>query len=78
MTVIGVACFGGASAICGLTTEHQAHQLRPLRCRQRHAIPATQGQYLAVIYTCVLLNRQARGEADFQRFFCVTAPRFTR
>ena len=34
----------------------------------------TQGQYLAFIYTYVLLNRQAPAEADFQRFFCVTAP----
>ena len=35
---------------------------------------ATQGQYLAFIHTYVLLNRQAPAEADFQRFFCVTAP----
>ena len=34
----------------------------------------TQSQYLAFIYTYVLLNRQAPAEADFQRFFCVTAP----
>ena len=34
----------------------------------------TQGQYLAFIYTYVLLNRQPPAEADFQRFFCVTAP----
>ena len=34
----------------------------------------TQGQYLAFIHTYVLLNRQAPAEADFQRFFCVTAP----
>ncbi len=34
----------------------------------------TQGQYLAFIYTYVLLNRQAPAEADFQRFFCVSAP----
>jgi DNA-binding MarR family transcriptional regulator len=33
-----------------------------------------QGQYLAFIYTYVLLNRQPPAEADFQRFFCVTAP----
>jgi DNA-binding MarR family transcriptional regulator len=33
-----------------------------------------QGQYLAFIYTYVLLNRQAPAEADFQRFFLVTAP----
>lgn len=35
---------------------------------------ATQGQYLAFIYTYTLLNRQPPAEADFQRFFCVTAP----
>ena len=34
----------------------------------------TQGQYLAFIHTYVLLNRQPPAEADFQRFFCVTAP----
>jgi DNA-binding MarR family transcriptional regulator len=33
-----------------------------------------QGQYLAFIYTYVLLNRQAPAEADFQRFFMVTPP----
>ena len=33
-----------------------------------------QGQYLAFIHTYVLLNRQAPAEADFQRFFGVTAP----
>lgn len=33
-----------------------------------------QGQYLAFIYTYTLLNRQPPAEADFQRFFCVTAP----
>jgi DNA-binding MarR family transcriptional regulator len=33
-----------------------------------------QGQYLAFIYTYVLLNRRAPAEADFQRFFLVTAP----
>ncbi len=33
-----------------------------------------QGQYLAFIYTYMLLNRQPPAEADFQRFFCVTAP----
>ena len=34
----------------------------------------TQGQYLAFIHTYMLLNRQAPAEADFQRFFCITAP----
>ena len=34
----------------------------------------TQGQYLVFIHTYVLLNRQAPAEADFQRFFGVTAP----
>lgn len=33
-----------------------------------------QGQYLAFIYTYILLNRQPPAEADFQRFFCVTPP----
>jgi DNA-binding MarR family transcriptional regulator len=33
-----------------------------------------QGQYLAFIHTYTLLNRQAPAEADFQRFFLVTAP----
>lgn len=33
-----------------------------------------QGQYLAFIYTYMLLNRQPPAEADFQRFFCVTPP----
>ena len=33
-----------------------------------------QGQYLAFIYTYVLLNRQPPAEADFQRYFCVTPP----
>lgn len=33
-----------------------------------------QGQYLAFIHTYVLLNRQPPAEADFQRFFNVTAP----
>lgn len=29
---------------------------------------------MAFIYTYALLNRQPPAEADFQRFFCVTAP----
>lgn len=33
-----------------------------------------QGQYLAFIYTYTLLNRQPPAEADFRRFFEVTAP----
>ncbi|MGN6108446.1 MAG: LexA family protein [Kofleriaceae bacterium] len=33
-----------------------------------------QGQYLAFIYTYVLLHRQPPAEADFQRFFRVTPP----
>jgi Mn-dependent DtxR family transcriptional regulator len=33
-----------------------------------------QGQYLAFIYTYVLLNREPPAEADFQRFFRVTPP----
>ncbi|HEX5853673.1 MAG TPA: hypothetical protein VFY36_11325 [Solirubrobacteraceae bacterium] len=35
---------------------------------------AKQGQYLAFIHTYTLLNRQPPAEADFQRFFCVSAP----
>ena len=33
-----------------------------------------QGQYLAFIHTYALLNRLPPAEADFQRFFGVTAP----
>ena len=33
-----------------------------------------QGQYLAFIYTYALLHRLPPAEADFQRFFGVTAP----
>lgn len=33
-----------------------------------------QGQYLAFISTYTLLNRRPPAEADFQRFFEVTAP----
>jgi repressor LexA len=33
-----------------------------------------QGQYLAFIHTYALLNGQPPAHADFQRFFCVTAP----
>jgi Mn-dependent DtxR family transcriptional regulator len=33
-----------------------------------------QGQYLAFIHAYSLINRQPPAEADFQRFFCVTAP----
>ena len=33
-----------------------------------------QGQYLAFISAYSLLNRQPPAEADFQRFFSVTAP----
>ena len=33
-----------------------------------------QGQYLAFISTYTLLNRRPPAEADFQRFFRVTAP----
>ncbi len=37
-------------------------------------VPKSRGQYLAFIHIYVLLNRQAPAEADFQRFFRVTAP----
>ena len=39
-----------------------------------HNFTDKQGQYLAFIHTYSLLNRQPPAEADFQRFFCVTAP----
>lgn len=39
-----------------------------------HNFTEKQGQYLAFIHTYTLLNRQPPAEADFQRYFCVTAP----
>ena len=44
------------------------------RSPSAQAFTEKQGQYLAFIYTYVLLNRQPPAEADFQRFFCVTPP----
>jgi len=35
---------------------------------------ATQGQYLAFIWTYTLLHRQAPAERDMQHFFCVSPP----
>ena len=35
---------------------------------------AKQGQYLAFIWAYVQINRRAPAEADFQRYFRVTAP----
>lgn len=35
---------------------------------------AKQGQYLAFIYAYSQINRRAPAEADFQRYFRVTAP----
>jgi DNA-binding MarR family transcriptional regulator len=46
----------------------------PVSSSSPPAFTPKQGQYLAFIYTYRLLNRQAPAEADFQRFFCATAP----
>jgi DNA-binding MarR family transcriptional regulator len=35
---------------------------------------AKQGQYLAFIWAYAQINRRAPAEADFQRYFSVTAP----
>jgi len=40
----------------------------------RSRFTATQGQYLAYIWTYTLIHRQAPAESDMQRFFCVTPP----
>ena len=39
-----------------------------------HRFTDKQGQYLAFIYTYMLLNRLPPAETDFVRFFRVTAP----
>ena len=39
-----------------------------------HRFTDKQGQYLAFIYTYVLLNRRAPAEANFQRSFLVVPP----
>src|SRR5215213_661851 len=49
-------------------------QAVPVSSSPKPKFTQTQGQYLAFIYTYVLLNRQPPAEADFQRFFCVTPP----
>jgi DNA-binding MarR family transcriptional regulator len=46
----------------------------PVSTQTPHRFTDKQGQYLAFIHTYVLLNRQPPAEADFQRFFRVTAP----
>ena len=48
--------------------------MAPASSSQAPRFTDKQGQYLAFIYTYVLLNRQPPAEADFQRFFCVTPP----
>ena len=48
--------------------------MAPASSSQAPRFTEKQGQYLAFIYTYALLNRQPPAEADFQRFFCVTAP----
>jgi len=50
------------------------HLVAPVSSSAAPRFTETQGQYLAFIHTYVLLNRQPPAEADFQRFFCVTAP----
>ena len=40
----------------------------------RAAFTAAQGQYLAFIYAYATIHRQPPAEADFRRFFGVTAP----
>lgn len=48
--------------------------MAPLSTQTPPRFTDKQGQYLAFIYTYILLNRQPPAEADFQRFFCVTPP----
>jgi DNA-binding MarR family transcriptional regulator len=50
------------------------HLLAPVSTHPAPRFTNKQGQYLAFIYTYILLNRQPPAEADFQRFFCVTPP----
>jgi len=40
----------------------------------RPRFTATQGQYLAYIWTYTLIHRRAPAESDMQRFFCVSPP----
>jgi hypothetical protein len=46
----------------------------PMSMRSAPRFSEKQGQYLAFIATYTLLNRRPPAEADFQRFFRVTAP----
>src|ERR1700759_1026695 len=46
----------------------------PMSSKSSPPFTEKQGQYLAFIYTYILLNRQPPAEADFQRFFRVTPP----
>jgi len=46
----------------------------PMSIRSAPRFTERQGQYLAFIATYTLLNRRPPAEADFQRFFRVTAP----
>jgi DNA-binding MarR family transcriptional regulator len=50
------------------------HNADPVSSRPTPRFTATQGQYLAFIYTYTLLHREPPAEADFQRFFQVTPP----
>ena len=50
------------------------HLVDPVSSSPPPRFTERQGQYLAFIHTYVLLNRQPPAEADFQRFFNVTAP----
>jgi DNA-binding MarR family transcriptional regulator len=50
------------------------HLVTPVSSSPPARFTEKQGQYLAFIYTYALLNRQPPAEADFERFFGVTAP----
>jgi repressor LexA len=50
------------------------HSDDPVSSNSSPRFTEKQGQYLAFIHTYTLLNRVAPAEADFQRFFRVTAP----
>jgi DNA-binding MarR family transcriptional regulator len=54
--------------------EHFDQMSKPVTSVLSLSFTEKQGQYLAFIHTYTLLNRQAPAEADFQRFFLVTAP----
>jgi DNA-binding MarR family transcriptional regulator len=50
------------------------HIPNPVSSRLSPRFTATQGQYLAFIYTYRLLHREPPAESDVQRFFQVTPP----